>query len=166
MKKILISLIVSLAFATAAHAADTSAVIKNDYAVVMSKQGTYDKVKQDLLMAIENRGLKINHVNHTGDMLKRTGPAVGDTREIYGQAEQVEFCKADVSRSMMEADPTNIVFCPYLITLYTLPNDPGKVYIAYRKPVVPNPNPATAKALVEVEALYAGIVKDTLEGAF
>ena len=35
---------------------------------------------------------------------------------------------------MMEADPHNIVLCPFAISVYTLPGDKGGTWVAYRRP--------------------------------
>ena len=134
--------------------------------VVKSKPGKYADVREDLIMAIGNRGLKVSHVNHISDMLTRTGRAVGDTRRIYGKAEQIEFCKADLSRNMMEADPTNIVFCPFTVSIYTLPGVKGRVFLAYRKPSAPDADLATRRATNAVEHLISEIVQDTIQGPF
>lgn len=158
MKKLLISLLLGTLVASTAQAAE--------HMVVMSKNGKFEDVRDDLQMAIENRGLKINHTNHIANMLNRTGAAVGDTRQVYVEAEQMEFCKADLSREMMEADPTNIVFCPFIVAIYTTPDTKGKVFVAYRKPVAFNASPATEKALADVDSLLDGIVKDAIHGAF
>lgn len=158
MKKILFLALGSLVLSSAALAA-------NDLTIV-SKQGKFEDVRDDLVMAVEGRGLKINHTNHISDMLDRTGAAVGDTRQVYVKAEQVEFCKADLSRDIMEADPANIVFCPYTISIYTRPSEPGRVYLAYRKPVAFDDNPASNKALGEIDAMMKGILDDAVKGAF
>jgi uncharacterized protein (DUF302 family) len=65
--------------------------------------------------AIINRGLVIDFVSHVGDMLNRTGTDVGSDVEIFANADIFLFCSAAVSRSVMEADPMNIVHCPYNI---------------------------------------------------
>lgn len=158
MNKTLISLLLLVFTTLAAHA--------DDQQPILSKKGTFQDVRDDLVTAIESRGLKINHTNHISDMLDRTGAAVGDTRQIYVQAEQVEFCKADLSRKMMSADPANIVYCPYIISIYTKPDAPGEVFLSYRKPLAIDPNPATAEALKDVDALLSGILDDAIQGAF
>ncbi len=158
MKSILASILLGALVSLTAHAAD--------HLVVMSKQGKFEDVRDDLVMAIESRGLKINHTNHIADMLARTGEAVGDTRQVYGEAEQVEFCKADLSREMMLADPSNIVFCPYIIAIYTTPDAKGRVFLAYRKPLAFNANAATGKAVQGVDELLSGIVNDAIKGGF
>jgi len=96
--------------------------------------GDFSEVRDALTMAIENRGLVVNYVSHIADMLNRTGNDIGASKKIFEQAEIIEFCSASLSRRMMEADPHNIVLCPFAISIYSLPNEPGKVWVAYRKP--------------------------------
>jgi uncharacterized protein (DUF302 family) len=127
-----------------------------------SATGGFDDIKERVVMAIENRGLVLNYTAHISNMLDRTGKDIGRERQIYLKAEVLEFCGAGVSRSMMEADSRNIVFCPYAIALYTLPNDPGKVYVSYRKPLATGPG-QSAKALREVGKLLDDIVRDALK---
>ncbi len=124
-------------------------------------QGDYEDVKQDIEIAITGRGLVVDHTAHIGAMLDRTGKDLGTTRPIYGSAGSMQFCSATVSRRTMEADPTNIVFCPYIIVYYTLHNDPKTVYVGYRRPL-PTGSAASKKALEDVENLLDGIVKEAL----
>ncbi|MFZ5575577.1 MAG: DUF302 domain-containing protein [Pseudomonadota bacterium] len=130
------------------------------YSVVFKTQGAYQDVRDNLQMAIEGKGLKITNTNHIADMLERTGKDIGQTRVVYENAEQFEFCSATVSRHMMEADPHSIVMCPYSIVVYKVPGD-ANVYVAYRKPPA-SKKPALKKALGELEALLQGIIKDAL----
>lgn len=96
--------------------------------------GDFSEVRDALTMAIENRGLVVNYVSHIADMLHRTGNDIGASKSIFEQAEIIEFCSASLSRRMMEADPHNIVLCPFAISVYSLPGEPGKVWITYRQP--------------------------------
>lgn len=100
--------------------------------VVLTTAGRYDDVRENLVFAIEGRGLVINNVAHVGDMLARTAKDIGKSTRIYDKAEVFEFCSAGVSNAMMEVDPRNIVYCPYTIAVYTLPGQPGRVFLAYR----------------------------------
>jgi len=119
--------------------------------VSLQTKGSFGEVKENLLLAIQAGGFKIDYTAHIGNMLERTGKDVGATKRVYGSAEAFQFCSAVVSRKMMERDASNIGFCPYVIALYTLPDDPKTVYIVYRK------------GLPEVDALLAGIVKEALQ---
>jgi uncharacterized protein (DUF302 family) len=122
-------------------------------ASVVAAKGKFADVKDDVVAAIEQRGLVVNFVAHVGDMLERTGRDLGKTKRVYDQAEVIEFCSATVSRAMMEADPQHLVYCPYTIAVYTLPGKPGVVYLAHRK------YPPTA-ALKPAADLVQGIIAD------
>jgi uncharacterized protein (DUF302 family) len=130
------------------------------YTVLFKAQGSYQDIRDNLQMAIEGKGLKITNTNHIADMLERTGKDIGETRKVYENAEQFEFCSATISRHMMEADPHSIVMCPYSVVVYTLPND-KTVYLAYRKPAATK-SPALKKTLVELEKLLTDIIKDAM----
>lgn len=95
-------------------------------------------------------------------MLERAGKDVGAARRIYGAAEMLEFCSARISRDTMEADPRNIVFCPYSIAIYTLPKDKNRVYVAYRR-VEASGSVQSMKSLRAVEKLVADIVAEALK---
>jgi len=77
----------------------------------------YDGSFEDATFAVEtaivNQGLVIDHVSHVGEMLNRTGADVGSDKAIFEEADIFMFCSAVVSREVMEADPMNIVHCPY-----------------------------------------------------
>jgi len=124
--------------------------------------GKFEDVRDMVVTTIEGRGLKINHTNYIADMLARTGKDLGATRQVYVNGEQFEFCSATVSRAMMEADPHAIVLCPYIISVYTIPNDGDAVYVAYRKPVASR-NKALKKALADVDSLLSGIIKEAIQ---
>ena len=95
-----------------------SALAAGDYMAVLVKKGSFKDVRDAVEMAITDRGMIINNVSHVGEMLERTGKDLGETKQIFVQAEVLEFCSAVISRKMMEPDPDNIVFCPYTISEY------------------------------------------------
>lgn len=125
-----------------------------------SKRG-FDTVKEDLEIAITNHGLVLDHTSHISAMLERTGKDIGSDKTIYGKAESLQFCSASVSRRSMEADPSNIIFCPYIIVIYTLPQDPKLVYVGYRRPI-PVGSEASRASIKAIEDLLDGIVKEAL----
>ena len=137
-----------------------TALAAEGYTVLFKTQGTFEEVRDLLKFAIEGKGLKITNTNHISEMLERTGKDIGETRQVYENAELFEFCSATVSRHMMEADPHAIVMCPYSVMVYTIPND-KTVYLAYRKPATTG-NPALKKSLDELESLLTGIIKDAM----
>lgn len=143
-------------------AATAQAYAGGAHMAVSTKQGTFEDVRDAVDMAITGRGLVVNNVSHIGDMLERTGKDLGGAKQVYLKAEALEFCSAVVSRKMMEVDADNIVFCPYVIAVYVLPEKPKEVRVAYRKPQMVG-SPASRKALKEVDALLSGIVKEALQ---
>jgi len=147
---VLILIQAALALATNAMVAMAA-----DEVVRHAKKGTYEEVRDAVVMAIEGQGLIVDRVAHVGDMLERTAKDVGAARRLYGKAEVLEFCSARISREMMEADPHQIVVCPYTIAVYTLPSDAGTVYVSYRRP------PRT-KGMDNVHKLLDDVVREAL----
>jgi uncharacterized protein (DUF302 family) len=147
-------LLCTMAVAGAAHAASGEIVTH-------TAKGQFEDVKERVLHALENRGLVLNYTARIGAMLERTGKDVGRSRQVYGKAELLEFCSAALSRDTMEADPHNIVFCPYGIAVYTLPKEPGRVYVSYRKAAA-HGSAQSVKSLQAVEKLLAEVVAEAL----
>lgn len=91
--------------------------------------GTFDDAAFELEQAITSQGLVVDHVSNVGEMLSRTGADVGSDITIFDNAVVYAFCSAQISRQVMEADPANIVHCPY--TIYVAERD-GQVTLGYR----------------------------------
>ena len=93
----------------------------------------FDGSFEDASFAVENaiigRGLVIDYTSHVGDMLNRTGADVGSDVRIFDNAQIFLFCSAAVSRRVMEADPMNLMHCPYGI--FVADRD-GEVRIGHR----------------------------------
>jgi uncharacterized protein (DUF302 family) len=93
----------------------------------------YDGSFEDATFAVEGaivgKGLVIDYVSHVGEMLSRTGADVGSDIEVFKGADIFLFCSAVVSRKVMEADPLNIVHCPYSIFVI---DDGNNVRIGHR----------------------------------
>lgn len=111
----------------------------------------------DATFAVENaiigQGLVVDHVSHTGEMLERTKTAVGGVETIFDGADIFLFCSAALSRKVMEADPLNVMHCPYSVFVY---ERQGDVKIGYRSmPKGP---------MKEVEALLDRIAREAVEG--
>ncbi len=102
--------------------------------------------------AITNKGLKIDHVSHVGDMLERTGKELDLGASPYAQAQILQFCSATLSREMMEADLSNIRFCPYAVYIYSASDEPGQTIIGY--------DSLPEGEMQKVEKLLADIVAD------
>ncbi len=132
------------------------------YRMTYTARASFEEVKQYIVETIVNRGMVISNVSHIGDMLERTGKDLGNAEKVFLEAQALEFCSATVSRATMEADPHNIVFCPYIIALYVLPAEPETVYISFRRPT-PVGTPESQESLRAVEDLLSSIIRDALQ---
>lgn len=152
------ALLLGLVTAASAIAAEPATKVRETFVTT----DDFDTVKSFLVDALTSRGLVVNNTSHVGDMLERTGKDLGATKQIFLKAEGLEFCSATFSRKMMEADPHNIVFCPYVISIYVLPNEPGKTYVSFRRPQMVGSR-QSQEALKDVEKLLRDIVKEALQ---
>ena len=123
-------LVVSVLAAGAVLAAPAMA---QDLVTTHEVEGAFADVAADLEDAIVNRGYLIDYRGHIGDMLKRTASDVGSEKQLYRDAQFVQFCSAVVSRRAMEADIGNIAFCPYILFVYEAESDPGTVVVGFRR---------------------------------
>lgn len=123
-------------------------------------KGSFDEIKQLLVVAIENQGLVVDHLSKVGEMLERTGKDLGATRKLYERAEVLQFCSASYSRRVMEADPRLLAFCPFGIGIYTLPGETETVHLVYRRMADPDAPAAALEALRKVDAVLAAIVQE------
>lgn len=123
-----------------------------DQAVTYTFEGSFEDATFAVENAIVGRGLVIDYVSHTGDMLARTAADVGSETKLFEAADVYLFCSALLSRKVMEADPMNIAHCPYGIFVA---DRQGSVMIGYREyPEGP---------MEEVQALLDEIVQEALE---
>ncbi|SEK17970.1 DUF302 domain-containing protein [Pacificibacter marinus] len=98
-------------------------------AILYDYDGTFEDATFAVEDAIVSKGLVIDYRSYTGDMLERTRKDVGSDVVLFDHADVFLFCSAVVSRQVMEADPMNIVHCPYSIFVA---DQNGKVTIGHR----------------------------------
>ncbi|MCO4843256.1 MAG: DUF302 domain-containing protein [Yoonia sp.] len=91
--------------------------------------GSFDDATFSVESAIVGRGLVIDYISHTGEMLNRTQGDIEGAVALYDGADIFVFCSAVLSRKMMEADPLNVAQCPYGIYVA---DRAGEVTIGYR----------------------------------
>ncbi len=145
MKHILLA--TALAFSAQMAAAQEMVTYQTDL--------SFDDVIFGLENAILDEGLVVDNVSHVGEMLERTRADVGSDVVLFEKAEVFSFCSAKVSRAVMEADPMNIVFCPYDIFVAELADNPGHITIGYRQ--------YPEGAMQQVQSLLDGIVQSAIE---
>ncbi|WP_293451424.1 DUF302 domain-containing protein [Planktotalea sp.] len=100
--------------------------------VTFTTDESFDDVIFGLENAIIDQGLVIDGTSHVGEMLARTGRDVGSDKIIFLNADVYSFCSAALSRKVMEADPMNLMFCPYDIFVMVHPETPDETIIGYR----------------------------------
>jgi uncharacterized protein (DUF302 family) len=93
---------------------------------------SFDDVAFAIESAILSKGLVIDHVSHTGEMLERTRVDVGSDKVLFIEADVFEFCSATVSREVMEADLDNFYFCPYAIRIAERAETAGTVTVSHQ----------------------------------
>jgi uncharacterized protein (DUF302 family) len=140
----LASALVAMSFATASVAEE---------AVMYTFDGSFEDASFALESAILDRGLVIDHISHIGDMLNRTGADVGSDVKLFENAQVFMFCSAVVSRQVMEADPMNIIHCPYNVFVF---EREGAVTMGHRD--------YPASSMDPVEALLSEIVTEARGG--
>ena len=130
--------------------------------VTYSKKAKFEEVRDDLKLAIEDRGLVIDYQSFVNRMLERTGKDLGSARKLYADAQAFVFCSAALSRKAMEADAVNLALCPYSIAVYATASEPEKVHVSYRRIWRPDGSAASRAALKEVDALLDGIAREAV----
>jgi hypothetical protein len=78
---------------------------------------------------------------------------------IYGRAESVEFCSAVLSREMTSEEPARIVNCPFIIAVYSLPDDESTTYVVHRE--IPEDQVSGSAVMAKI----AGMLKDVASAA-
>ena len=148
MKKIVILISILLLVACSAEPESTPRQKPVSFVKVFSTEARFEDAKEDLLMAIEERGLVVSYTSRAKTMLDRTADVAGVTTPAYDNAEIVLFCKADLSHKLVAANPHNIVLCPYAIAIYTLHGKPDTVYLSFREPEASEPATAPIRKLL------------------
>jgi uncharacterized protein (DUF302 family) len=118
------------------------------------------EVRDDLKLAIEAKGFVVDYESQIGAMLERTGKDIGQTQAVYADARVLQFCSAQLSRKMMEADPANVVNCPYGIAVYATAAKPDEVVVAFRPLRPRGTSPASRAALREVNAMLDALARE------
>ncbi|EXJ14006.1 DUF302 domain-containing protein [Imhoffiella purpurea] len=142
-------LLTSLLFASANATAGGYQVYETD--------SSFDDVLDGLEAAIRERGMYINNVMNMGEMLDRTGKDLGTAEPIYTHAKSIEFCSATLSRAMLQEDPTRIVNCPFIISVYERHEEPGTTYLVHRE--IPLDERTASPAMARIATTYAELAE-------
>jgi uncharacterized protein (DUF302 family) len=145
-------LLLALLLPSHASAADRYAVYQSDT--------PFADVMDGLRFAIQQRGMYINNVMEMNAMLERTGKDLGLGTPLFGEAESIEFCSAVLSRKMIREDPRRIVNCPFIIAVYTLPEEADTTYVVHRR--IPRAEVEASAAMAEVAAMLEDVAEEAI----
>jgi uncharacterized protein (DUF302 family) len=162
MAAIIYSVAVWLGVVTGLPAASAAEGVHANSQTVFVTEDGYEVIRDNLEQAIIGRGLVVSSISHVGDMLARTDLDLGTNQQIYAHAEVLEFCSYALSRRMMEADPANIVFCPYGIAIFERADQPGKVYLGHRR-LQGLGSGVVNETMKEIDALLDDIIQEAMD---
>lgn len=128
---------------------------------MVASQSSFEDAAADLQDAVINRGLVIDYTGYIGDMLTRTGEAVG-AKSPYKNAQYLHFCSAKHTHAAVAADIRNLAICPYVVFVYEAVEGDGPVQMGYRRPIGADTSVSKA-ALSEIEALLKEIVEEAAQ---
>lgn len=149
-----------LAFTIPTLAVAEGPVTVNPITVYYIDGESFEDIKENVEMAITDRGLTVSGTLHVQEMLTRTGDDLGFGPGPYLKAESLEFCSAVISHKMIKIDPSNMGICPFTVAIYILRTEPNRVYVAYKVPSLAGDG---EKVLKEVIGLLDGVVKESIE---
>jgi uncharacterized protein (DUF302 family) len=122
--------------------------------VTYSSSESFEDVTFAVESAILSKGLVIDSISHTAEMLERTKADVGSNRTLFLGADVYQFCSATISRQVMEVDQQNFLYCPYSIHVFEMPETAGTVTISHA---------AYEGSMAPVQELLESIVKEALD---
>ena len=138
-------------FCLAAQAIQFNAVQSSD---------PYEDVMQNVKDAIIGRGLNISDVLSASEMLNRTGHDLGYDKNVFEHAETIAFCSAALSHQLVVINPSNMVLCPFTISVYQLSGDKDTVHVTYR---TPEAGKESAEVIDKIEQLIKSIIQEATE---
>ena len=124
--------------------------------------GDFEDIRDGVRQAIEGKGINIAHTLPASDMLNRTGKDFGIEKNVFLQAETVEFCSARISHRLAQANHENILLCPFTISVYVLTDDPEHVYLSWRRPFSFS-DPESQAAVQEMVELIQAVIREASE---
>lgn len=148
---------IAAAVATSIAMASAPALSSEDLITKYEVQGSFETVIADVEDAIVNKGYVIDNKSFIGDMLKRTGADVGAKKELFVDAQILQFCSATLSRQAMEVDIDNVAYCPYGVFAYEAKSNPGTVVVGYRRLPAGDGRDAVNEVLDQIAKEAAGM---------
>ena len=152
-------LIASLVLLISSHGSQSASASEGPF-VTKIVEGSFDEIYTGLKDVIVGKGINIAHTLGASEMLNRTAPAFNIKKNVFINAETVEFCSAKISHKLAALDPRNVVLCPFTISVYVLTDDPKNVHLTYRIPVA---NKGSEKVVAEIVKLVKDIINEATD---
>lgn len=127
-------------------------------------QAKYQDVRDDILDSVRGKGINIAGVFHASKMLNNTKGVFNFRRNVYKNAEIIEFCSARISHEISRANPLNILLCPFKIAVFNLEKNPDNIHVVYALPETTDKK--SKKAIRKIEGLIRSIIEDADLGAY
>ena len=108
---------------------------------LISIEGAFDDVYDELKNAIIEEGLTIDYVGNVDQMLERTSQvnmsgSSEHTEPVYLFAKYMLFCSSALTHKAARANPQNLSMCPFIVFIYEARAAPGQIVIGYRPPTL------------------------------
>ncbi len=128
--------------------------------VSKSVKGDFAEIFAGVKDVIIGKGINIAHTLGSAKMLNRTAPTFNIKKNVFLNADIVEFCSAKISHELVAIDPANIVLCPFTISVYVLTDDPENVHLTYR---IPTANKGSEIVVGKIVQLLKDIVAEATD---
>lgn len=128
-------------------------------AFTITLDAEFSDVVIDIENAILNKGFVIDFNGDIAKMLERTSNGSNDSQAVYKYAKFWQFCSSQFTRQMVEINPENIAYCPFVIFAYETVSDPGQVIVGFQ-PLVVGKDDDTLGMTNTINAMLISIVSD------
>ncbi len=184
MKRIITALLLATPFAVLAEGLWVHHSVEEEFDTIkeyieegITNQGLVVAHRSDVGGMLERTGkdLVAKVQNATHSMMEMASSKIGVENPLeepaaqpraaasaFSRSEVIEFCSAKLSRKMTDADPANVIFCPYSIAIYTTAAQPELVHISYLQ-LSRIGSESSRPVLQEVEAMLGRIVSEATE---
>ncbi len=116
-------------------------------------------VRVDIENAILNKGFVIDFNGNISRMLANTSEVAENPKPVYVDAQFWQFCSSKTTRQMVELNPSNLMYCPFVIYAYETVDKPGQVTVGYR-PLSANENDSHFKMVSDINNMLDAIIAD------
>lgn len=122
-------------------------------------KGKFTDVVDSLSASIQAHGANIAQVIPAQEILAASAATYNQGKAHFLAAKTIEFCSHRLSHALLNESPRLLVLCPFAISVYELPTQPGQIHLSYRNPIIYDKNNA-AGVLVSVKNLMDSVIEE------